>query len=200
MINRRGLVALTGSAVLAVPMASRAQGTRKPLVGVLFHSNPEPALGLLRKSLRGARLYRRPDDRSRCAGRRRVGSAPGRNGSRARGAACRSDRRNDDASGHSREGGNQQHTDRNGRRRRCSRLGAGRESGAARRQPHRQFARGRGSRRQDPRASAGSVAQGRPRRHSRQCRRSIPRAADRADRVGQPHRQRRAAGVQDFIA
>ena len=51
MIERREFIALFGSAALAWPLRARAQVARKPVVGVLFHSNPEPTLSLLRKAL-----------------------------------------------------------------------------------------------------------------------------------------------------
>ena len=51
MIERREFIALFGSAALAWPLRARAQAARKPVVGVLFHSNPEPTLSLLRKAL-----------------------------------------------------------------------------------------------------------------------------------------------------
>ena len=52
MIERRELIALVAGAA-AWPLTARAQAARKPVIGVLFHSNPEPTLGLLRKALQG---------------------------------------------------------------------------------------------------------------------------------------------------
>ena len=51
MIERRELIALVGGAALAWPFQARAQAARRPVIGVLFHSNPEPTLSLLRKAL-----------------------------------------------------------------------------------------------------------------------------------------------------
>ena len=51
MIERRELIVLFGGAALAWPFRARAQAARKPVIGVLFHSNPEPTLSLLRRAL-----------------------------------------------------------------------------------------------------------------------------------------------------
>jgi putative tryptophan/tyrosine transport system substrate-binding protein len=52
MTNRRDLIALAGSAALLAPVPAWAQAARKPVIGMLYHSNPEPTLGLLREALR----------------------------------------------------------------------------------------------------------------------------------------------------
>ena len=50
-MRRREFIAIIGGAATAWPRGPRAQSARKPVVGILFHSNPEPMLGLLRKAL-----------------------------------------------------------------------------------------------------------------------------------------------------
>ena len=50
-MRRRGVVCLPCAAALAWPLRARAQSTRKPVIGVLIHSNPESVLGFLRKAL-----------------------------------------------------------------------------------------------------------------------------------------------------
>ena len=52
-MRRRNVIWLSGAAAVAWPFRARAQAARKPVIGVLFHSNPEPTLGLLRKALQG---------------------------------------------------------------------------------------------------------------------------------------------------
>jgi putative tryptophan/tyrosine transport system substrate-binding protein len=52
-MRRRAFIAL-GVAAAAWPRPARAQTPRKPVIGVLFHSNPEPALGQLRAALASA--------------------------------------------------------------------------------------------------------------------------------------------------
>ena len=64
MIERRELIALVGGAALAWPLRARAQAARKPVIGVLFHSNPEPTLSLFRKALQS--LGYREAERLRC--------------------------------------------------------------------------------------------------------------------------------------
>ncbi len=50
-MKRREFMAGVAGAVVAWPLGARAQSVRKPVIGVLFHSNPEPSLGLLRSAL-----------------------------------------------------------------------------------------------------------------------------------------------------
>ncbi len=56
-MNRRRFIGLAGSTALVAPHTATlpvwAQVARKPVIGVLFYSNPEPALGLLRSALSG---------------------------------------------------------------------------------------------------------------------------------------------------
>ena len=51
MNGRRELIAVLVGAAVEWPLRARAQAARKPVIGVLFHSNPEPTLGFLRKAL-----------------------------------------------------------------------------------------------------------------------------------------------------
>lgn len=50
-MRRRDVVVLLGGTVLTAPARAWAQPARKPVIGILFHSNPEPVLSLLRKAL-----------------------------------------------------------------------------------------------------------------------------------------------------
>ncbi len=50
MIARRDFL-VSGAAALAWPLRASAQTARKPVIGVLFHSNPEPTLAILRGAL-----------------------------------------------------------------------------------------------------------------------------------------------------
>jgi putative tryptophan/tyrosine transport system substrate-binding protein len=50
MIARRDFL-FFGAAAVALPLHVSAQTARKPVIGVLFHSNPEPTLGILRNAL-----------------------------------------------------------------------------------------------------------------------------------------------------
>lgn len=59
-MRRREFIAGIGGAVAAWPLRADAQGARKPLIGILFHSNPEPVVGQLRGAL--ARLGYRDGD------------------------------------------------------------------------------------------------------------------------------------------
>jgi putative ABC transport system substrate-binding protein len=52
-VRRRDVICLAGTAAVAWPFTAWAQAPRKPVIGVLFHSNPEPTLSLLRKALLG---------------------------------------------------------------------------------------------------------------------------------------------------
>jgi putative tryptophan/tyrosine transport system substrate-binding protein len=52
-MRRRELLVLGGAAAVW-PRSADAQAARKPLIGLLFHSNPEPALGSLRSALAAA--------------------------------------------------------------------------------------------------------------------------------------------------
>ncbi|MEQ1612115.1 MAG: ABC transporter substrate-binding protein [Hyphomicrobiaceae bacterium] len=52
MRRRAFIIGMVGAAA-KWPLVAHAQGTRKPVIGVLLHSNPEPALGLLRAALVG---------------------------------------------------------------------------------------------------------------------------------------------------
>lgn len=59
-MRRREFIAGIGGVVAAWPLRADAQGARKPLIGILFHSNPEPVVGQLRSAL--ARLGHRDGD------------------------------------------------------------------------------------------------------------------------------------------
>ena len=58
-MKRRQFIAL-GGALLAAPISVSAQTGRKPVVGVLFYTNPEPVVSQLRDAL--ARLGYRDGD------------------------------------------------------------------------------------------------------------------------------------------
>ena len=51
-MRRREFIAGVAAGTVARPFVADAQSTRKPVIGVLYHSNPEPSLGLLRNALR----------------------------------------------------------------------------------------------------------------------------------------------------
>ena len=53
-MRRREFLGLSCAVAGAWPFGARAQAARKPVIGVLFHSNPEPTLSLLRKALQGS--------------------------------------------------------------------------------------------------------------------------------------------------
>ena len=59
-MRRREFIAGIGGTVAVWHVRADAQGVRKPLIGVLFHSNPEPVVGQLRGAL--ARLGHRDGD------------------------------------------------------------------------------------------------------------------------------------------
>jgi putative ABC transport system substrate-binding protein len=50
-MKRRNFIVGLGTAAAVWPLSANSQSGRKPVVGVLFHSNPEPLLGLLRAAL-----------------------------------------------------------------------------------------------------------------------------------------------------
>ena len=50
-MKRRQVIAGIAGALLAAPIRAKAQATRKPVIGVLFHSNPEPVFSQLRTAL-----------------------------------------------------------------------------------------------------------------------------------------------------
>jgi putative tryptophan/tyrosine transport system substrate-binding protein len=52
MIKRRQFVTMLGSTALCLGPTAWAQSSRKPVIGVLFHSNPDPNITLLRSALR----------------------------------------------------------------------------------------------------------------------------------------------------
>ena len=50
-MKRRHVIAGLGSALLTAPISAKAQVGRKPVIGILFHSNPEPAASMIRDAL-----------------------------------------------------------------------------------------------------------------------------------------------------
>lgn len=50
-MKRRHVIAGIAGAWLAAPIRAEAQTARKPVIGILFHSNPEPVFGQLRTAL-----------------------------------------------------------------------------------------------------------------------------------------------------